>query len=93
LGCSPYLLNIVGAGLEELVQFVKELSLTRGHAIIECGTMVPRDWILPTKEFVRDWYLRSGYCEVRTPFEDSFPQFKELLITRCDVIEFRKDLV
>ena len=67
----------------------------REHA---CHTMrlevlSPRNWIHPSKEFLRQWYARIGYVPRTTePFESMHPELVPELATECDYTVWYKRL-
>lgn len=63
-----------------------------------CHTMrlellTPRHWIHPSKEFLRQWYSRTGYTpQTPEPFEAMHPEQVPELATECDFTVWHKPL-
>jgi GNAT superfamily N-acetyltransferase len=82
----------LGVG-RDLVAFVEARAAASGHSIMQLELLVPRDWTHPSKEFLRAWYGRLGYREVRTThLEELYPDLAPLLATPCDLGVYRKVL-
>ena len=82
----------LGVG-RELVAFVEARAAASGHSIMQLELLVPRGWTHPSKEFLRAWYGRLGYREVRTThLEELYPDLAPLLATPCDLGVYRKAL-
>jgi GNAT superfamily N-acetyltransferase len=85
-----------GSGVgREVVRFAEELMRSRGVAAMQLELLVPRDWVHPQKQRLREWYERLGYRVVRTaPFEEftSSPGAAARLATPCEFLVFRKEL-
>jgi hypothetical protein len=55
--------------------------------------LVPRTWSHPVKEFLRRWYTRIGYRQVRTArLEEAYPALQPRLATPCDFLIYHKAL-
>ena len=81
-----------GAG-RELVSFAEHWAVQRGMTVMQLEVLFPRGWAHPSKEFLRSWYTRLGYVQVRTDrFEEAFPQLAPRLATACDFVIFHKPL-
>jgi GNAT superfamily N-acetyltransferase len=65
---------------------------------IACHTMrlellTPRNWIHPSKEFLKNWYSRIGYQPHETePLEILHPELVSELATECDFTVWYKPL-
>jgi GNAT superfamily N-acetyltransferase len=83
-----------GSGLGgEIVRFAEHLMRSRGAQTAQLELLVPRDWVHPTKERLRAWYLRLGYRIVRSaPFEEIASHGASELATPCEFLVFRKAL-
>jgi len=63
-----------------------------------CHTMrleilTPRNWIHPSKEFLKQWYSRIGYTpQASEPFETLHPELVPELATECDFTVWHKSL-
>jgi GNAT superfamily N-acetyltransferase len=84
----------LGAGIgSALVGFAEDWARHEGVSEMQLELLVPRLWIHPGKEFVRGWYTRIGYRQVRTaPLADAHPALESQLATPCDVVIYRKIL-
>ncbi len=77
----------------ELVRFAERWSREQGLETIQLEVLVPRQWSHPSKDFLKAWYTRIGYCPVRTgQFEESYPELAQLLATPCDFVIYHKSL-
>jgi GNAT superfamily N-acetyltransferase len=83
-----------GTGIgRDLVAFAEDLARQQGLDRMQLELLVPRTWTHPLKEFLRDWYTRIGYVEVRTEdFAAAHPTLRPLLATPCDFVIYHKDL-
>ena len=76
-----------------LVAFAERWAAERGYAEMQLELLVPTTWSHPSKEFLRSWYTRIGYREVRRDhLGDHYPELAPLLATTCDLVVYRKDL-
>ena len=77
----------------ELVRFAERWCRDRGLDRMQLEVLVPRQWSHPSKEFLKAWYARIGYCPVGTgQFEKTYPELAPLLATPCDFVIYRKNL-
>ena len=54
---------------------------------------VPQTWEDPTKKWMHEWYLRSGYVEGETvDYKDVAPDEEHLLACPCAYREYKKFL-
>jgi GNAT superfamily N-acetyltransferase len=83
-----------GTGVgRDLVTFAEDLARQHGLDRMQLELLVPRTWTHPVKEFLRVWYTRIGYVQVRTePFAEAHPALQPLLATPCDFVIFHKGL-
>ncbi|GIF64815.1 GNAT family N-acetyltransferase [Asanoa ishikariensis] len=82
----------VGIG-RELVAFAEGWARAAGLRVMQLELLVPRGWTHPVKEFLREWYTRLGYREVRRdPFELAYPALQPQLATDCDFVVYHKPL-
>lgn len=82
----------IGIG-RDLVAYAEEWAREQGLAQMQLELLVPRTWSHPVKEFLRGWYTRIGYQQVRTAqLEEAYPALQPLLATPCDFLIFRKKL-
>jgi GNAT superfamily N-acetyltransferase len=83
----------LGAG-RKLVDFVEQWSREMGYKFLECGVVNPIYWELKSKDALVEWYMRIGFRKVgKGRFEDAYPTMKDNLVTECEYVTFRKDLV
>jgi len=81
-----------GAG-RELVGFAERWAVGRGLTVMQLEVLYPRDWAHPSKEFLRAWYTRLGYVEVRTgDLEESYPHLAPRLATPSEFVIYHKPL-
>ena len=77
----------------DLVAFAEDTARRQGLDRMQLELLVPRTWTHPVKEFLRDWYTRIGYVEVRTDgLAEAYPALQPLLATPCDFVIYHKDL-
>jgi GNAT superfamily N-acetyltransferase len=82
----------IGIG-RELVRFAERWARERGVARMQLELLVPRTWTHPVKEFLKRWYVRTGYRAVRTGIlDEAYPALVPLLATPCDFVIYHKDL-
>lgn len=83
-----------GTGVgRDLVRFAERAAQRERCHTIQLEVLVPRDWSHPSKEFLTDWYTRSGYKLARVAaIEESYPELAPLLATPCDYMTYRKTL-
>ena len=63
----------VGIG-RELVAFAEGWAREQGFSRMQLELLVPQTWEHPVKEFLRGWYTRIGYRQVRTGrLEEEYP--------------------
>jgi GNAT superfamily N-acetyltransferase len=83
----------IGVG-RALVAFAEAWAVDRGFARMQLELLVPTSWQHPSKQFLREWYSRIGYREVKTgTLGEIYPELEPLLATQCDLLVFRKSLV
>jgi GNAT superfamily N-acetyltransferase len=83
-----------GTGLgRELVAFAEGWARDQGVRTMQLEVLFPNEWEHPTKVFLRDWYIRSGYQVVRKgDFAEDYPGLVPHLATACDYLIFTKAL-
>jgi GNAT superfamily N-acetyltransferase len=83
-----------GSGVgRELVRSAEELMRSRGVTTMQLELLVPKGWVHPEKERLRDWYTRLGYRVVRTaPFDEVAAHLAPQLAVPCEFLVFRKSL-
>src|SRR5918993_28634 len=83
-----------GSGVgRDLVAFAEDRARQQGLDRMQLELLVPRMWTHPVKEFLRGWYTRIGYVEVRTEgLAEAYPALQPLLATPCDFVVYHKDL-
>jgi GNAT superfamily N-acetyltransferase len=76
-----------------LVAFAEQRSRERGLRAIQLELLLPRTWQHPSKEFLKAWYGRIGYRQVRTTsIDDAHAHLAPLLATPCDLAVYEKPL-
>jgi len=83
-----------GTGVgSDLVRFAERAAQREGCGAMQLEVLVPRGWSHPSKEFLTDWYTRSGYKLARVgAIEESYPELAPLLGTPCDYMIYRRAL-
>jgi GNAT superfamily N-acetyltransferase len=80
----------IGRGL---VRYAEDAARARGHRYMQLELLVPRDWVLDSKEFLAAWYDRLGYRLQRVGrFEEFYPEAAPLLATPADFRIYSKTL-
>jgi GNAT superfamily N-acetyltransferase len=83
-----------GVGLgRDLVAFAEGWARDRGLSRMQLELLMPQTWSHPVKDFLRDWYVRLGYRQVRLgDLADDYPALVPLLATPCDFVVFHKEI-
>jgi GNAT superfamily N-acetyltransferase len=83
-----------GTGVgRDLVRFAEQVTKRAGCDIMQLEVLVPRGWSHPSKEFLTDWYTRSGYKLSRIgAIEESYPELAPQLATPCDYMIYQRIL-
>ena len=83
-----------GTGLgRRLVAFAEEWARGQGLSRMRLELLMPQTWSHPVKDFLRAWYERLGYRQVRLgSLADDYPHLVPLLATPCDFVIFEKPL-
>jgi GNAT superfamily N-acetyltransferase len=82
----------IGVG-RELVAFAERWAWERKLARMQLELLVPQTWTHPVKEFLRDWYTRLGYRELRTiRLHEVYPDLQPHLATPADFVIYHKSL-
>lgn len=86
--------HLTGAGVgRRLLEFVQLWAVENGLDELQLEVLTPREWLHPSKEFLRQWYTRIGFEQVRLDrFEDAYPALAAQLATPCDFVIYRKRL-
>lgn len=76
-----------------LVRFAEQAARRGRCDTMQLEVLVPRHWSHPSKEFLTDWYTRSGYKLARVgSIGESYPELAPLLATPCDYMIYRRSL-
>ncbi|MBF9133164.1 GNAT family N-acetyltransferase [Plantactinospora sp. S1510] len=82
----------IGIG-RELVAFAERWARERQLDRMQLELLVPQTWTHPVKEFLRDWYTRIGYREIRRArLDEAYPALQPHLATPCDFVIYHKSL-
>lgn len=83
-----------GEGIgRDLVRYAEDASRARGCGYMQLELLVPREWVLDSKEFLAAWYDRLGYRLQRVGhIEQAYPHLAPLLCTPADFRIYRKTL-
>jgi GNAT superfamily N-acetyltransferase len=83
-----------GTGLgSALVTFAENWARAQAIPRMQLELLMPQTWSHPVKDFLRAWYERLAYRQVRTAdFADDYPALAPLLATPCDYVIFEKPL-
>jgi GNAT superfamily N-acetyltransferase len=86
--------EIRGRGIgRDLVRFAEQSARAEGCTYMQLELLVPRDWVLASKEFLAAWYGRLGYELQRTGhLEEAYPHLAPMLCTAADFRIYRKTL-
>lgn len=81
-----------GAG-SALIEHAERWAREHGCHTMRLEVLSPRNWIHPSKEFLRQWYAKLGYTPRATePFEFMHPELVPELATECDYTVWYKPL-
>lgn len=76
-----------------LLDYAEADSRDRGLKTMQLELLVPRGWTHPSKQFLKAWYGRRGYRQVRTErFDEAYPHLAPHLATPCDLEVHAKPL-
>jgi GNAT superfamily N-acetyltransferase len=82
----------IGVG-RELVAFAERWAGEQKLARMQLELLVPQTWTHPVKEFLRDWYTRLGYREIRAVrLDEVYPDLQPHLATPADFVIYHKSL-
>ena len=83
-----------GQGIgRDLVRYAEDVSRAAGCRHMQLELLVPREWVLDSKEFLAAWYDRLGYRLQRVGrIEETYPELGPLLCTPADFRTYRKAL-
>jgi GNAT superfamily N-acetyltransferase len=74
-----------------LVAFAEQLNRERGRRAMQLELLLPREWQIRAKEFLKAWYGRIGYRLIRSAtIDDAHPHLAPLLATPCDFAIYEK---
>jgi GNAT superfamily N-acetyltransferase len=77
----------------ELVRYAEDATRAAGCRFMQLELLVPRGWVLESKEFLARWYDRLGYRLQRVArIDESYPELAPLLATAADFRIYRKTL-
>lgn len=77
----------------ELVRFAEQAMRDDGCRQMQLELLVPREWVLESKEFLAAWYDRLGYRLARIGhIEEAYPHLAPMLCTPTDFRIYRKDI-
>lgn len=84
-----------GAGIGGgLIRWAEETCRSGGDHTMRLELLVPRGWVLESKEFLHSWYSRLGYQIFRVGhLEEQYPQLAPLLAGPADYRIYTKSLV
>ena len=81
-----------GTGLA-LIEHAERWAREHACHTMRLEVLSPRNWLHPSKEFLRQWYARIGYVPQTTePFESMHPELVPELATECDYTVWYKPL-
>ncbi len=86
--------TVRGRGIgRDLVRFAEQSMRAEGCRHMQLELLVPREWVLDSKEFLAAWYDRLGY-ELRRigHIEELYPNLAPMLCTPTDFRIYRKKL-
>jgi GNAT superfamily N-acetyltransferase len=83
-----------GRGIgRDLVRFAEDTARDRGCQQMRLELLVPRGWVLESKEFLARWYTRLGYELDRVgTIDEDYPALAPLLAGPADYRIYRKRL-
>jgi GNAT superfamily N-acetyltransferase len=77
----------------DLVRFAEDTCRERGRTVMRLELLVPRGWVLDSKEFLHAWYTRLGYELDRVgTIDEDYPQLAPQLAGPADYRIYRKRL-
>jgi GNAT superfamily N-acetyltransferase len=77
----------------DLVRFAEDTCRERGSTMMRLELLVPRGWVLESKEFLHAWYTRLGYELDRVgTIDEDYPQLAPQLAGPVDYRIYRKRL-
>ncbi len=85
---------IRGRGVgRDLVRFAEDTCRERGSTVMRLELLVPRGWVLESKEFLHAWYSRLGYRLDRVgTFDQDYPHLAPHLAGPTDYRIYLKRL-
>jgi GNAT superfamily N-acetyltransferase len=77
----------------DLVRFAEDTCRERGSTVMRLELLVPRGWVLESKEFLHAWYTRLGYELDRVgTIDEDYPQLAPQLSGPADYRIYLKRL-
>jgi GNAT superfamily N-acetyltransferase len=77
----------------DLVRFAEDTCRERGSTVMRLELLVPRGWVLESKEFLRIWYQRLGYRLHRVgTIDEDYPRLAPQLAGPADYRIYLKRL-
>lgn len=77
----------------DLVRFAEDTCRARGRTVMRLELLVPRGWVLESKEFLHAWYTRLGYRLDRVgTIDEDYPQLAPQLAGPADYRIYQKRL-
>lgn len=86
--------QVRSAGIgRSLVEFAERHAAQLGNGTMQLEVIRPREYSMPSKEFLDQWYTRLGYrpCGTHLP-EAAHPELVSAMQVPCVVVTYRKDL-
>jgi GNAT superfamily N-acetyltransferase len=70
----------------DLVRFAEDICRERGTTTMQLKLLMPRHWVLDSKEALHAWYTRLGYepAQVGLRMEDDYPELASQLADAAD---------
>lgn len=86
--------TVRGRGVgRDLVRFAEDTARARGHKQMRLELLVPRGWVLESKELLARWYTRLGYELDRVgTIDEDYPALAPLLAGPADYRIYLKRL-
>ena len=83
-----------GRGIgRDLVRFTEDTSRERGSTVMRLELLVPRGWVLESKEILHGWYTRLGYEIARIgTIDEDYPHLAPQLAGPADYRIYMKNL-
>lgn len=76
-----------------LLKAAEQWGIEKKFNTMQLETLTPSETVLPQKERLKKWYIRSGYQLIKKiPYGDLYPKQAHLLKIECDFEVYHKDL-